>query len=136
MLHIGDIATRTGKSIHTIRWYEAQGLIPGVTRDAAGRRVYADTHIGWLTLMDRLRRTGMSVAEMRGYTDLVRQGKPTLKARQSLLRAHRRRVLDTIDEWQQALALLDHKIDFYGLWLESGHRPPEIALPTTRRRQA
>ncbi len=31
--HIGALSARTGRSIHTIRWYEAQGLIPGVARD-------------------------------------------------------------------------------------------------------
>lgn len=50
-LHIGDIAGRTGRSVHTIRWYERQGLIPGVSRDAGGRRVYSDYHVGWLDLM-------------------------------------------------------------------------------------
>jgi len=32
--HIGALSARTGgASIHTIRWYEAQGLIPSVARD-------------------------------------------------------------------------------------------------------
>ena len=39
---IGTLATRSGRSIHTIRWYESQGLIPGVERDAGGRRVYVE----------------------------------------------------------------------------------------------
>lgn len=34
---IGELAARTGRSIHAIRWYEAQGLIPGVARDSGGR---------------------------------------------------------------------------------------------------
>jgi hypothetical protein len=55
--HIGVLSARTGRSIHTIRWYEAQGLIPGVARDGGGRRVYGELHVGWLALMDRLRRT-------------------------------------------------------------------------------
>jgi DNA-binding transcriptional MerR regulator len=122
-LHIGALAARTGHSVHTIRWYEAQGLMPGVVRDGGGRRVYADGHVGWLELMQRLRRTGMSIAEMRRYTSLVRQGKGTLAARQAMLQAHRERVLRTIDDWQQALALLDSKIDFYGQWQRTGHRP-------------
>src|SRR5215470_14698371 len=54
-LHIGDISSRTGRSVHTIRWYERQGLIPGVCRDGGGRRVYSDYHVGWLDLMERLR---------------------------------------------------------------------------------
>jgi DNA-binding transcriptional MerR regulator len=122
-LHIGALSARTGHSVHTIRWYEAQGLMPGVVRDGGGRRVYADGHVGWLELMQRLRRTGMSIAEMRRYTSLVRQGKDTLAARHAMLQAHRERVQRTIGEWQQALALLDSKIHFYGQWQRTGKRP-------------
>lgn len=42
-LHIGGLSARTGHSIHAIRWYEAQGLIPGVVRDLAVRVLGAPT---------------------------------------------------------------------------------------------
>jgi DNA-binding transcriptional MerR regulator len=129
-LLIGHLVERTGRSVHTIRWYERQGLVPGVQRDAGGRRRYSELHVGWLLLMDRLRRTGMSIAEMREYTALVQQGKSTLRQRQAMLRAHRERVEKTIAEWTDALALLDDKIDFYSTWLSSGKRPPLDALTT------
>lgn len=122
-LLIGALAERTGRSIHTIRWYEAQGLIPGVARDATGRRVYTEQHVNWLELMDLLRNTGMSVAQMREYTALVCEGRGTLKARHALLVAHRVRVMETIAEWTRSLALIDGKIDFYGEWLATGTRP-------------
>ena len=127
-LRIGELARRSGRSVHTIRWYEAQGLMPGVARDAVGRRGYTEQHVGWLALMDRLRRTGMSIAEMRHYTSLVKQGRVTLAERQALLAAHRSRVVETIKEWRGALKLLDGKIDFYGEWLSTGKRPPLVPL--------
>src|SRR5687767_2788619 len=113
-MRIGQLAARAGRSVHAIRWYEAQGLIPGVERDPGGRRVYSEQHLNWLELMHRLRKTGMSIAQMREYTVLVKQGKTTLRQRQELLRAHRARVTATIAEWSEALALIDSKIDFYG----------------------
>ena len=122
-LHIGDIARRTGRSIHTIRWYEAQGLIPGVVRDKGGRRLYSERHVGWLDLMERLRCTGMSIAEMRKYTALAKQGSATLKDRRALLAGHRARVRETIGRWGEALALLDAKVDYYDEWVASGARP-------------
>jgi DNA-binding transcriptional MerR regulator len=113
LLKIGELASRSGRSVHAIRWYEAQGLIPGVVRDPGGRRRYSERHLDWLSLMDRLRKTGMSIAGMREYAKLVRQGRATLKERQEMLAAHRERVKRTIAEWNEALALLDRKIDFY-----------------------
>ena len=132
-IRIGELSARTGRSVHAIRWYETQGLVPGVARDAAGRRVYNELHVGWLDLMDRLRRTGMTIAEMREYTALVKQGKTTLAERQALLREHRQRVRQRIEEWTEALALLDGKIDFYGQWLNTGRRPAMDTLAPRRR---
>ena len=112
-LRIGELARRSGRGVHAIRWYEAQGLIPGVLRDSGGRRVYSERHLGWLELMHRLRRTGMSIAQMREYTALVKQGRATLAQRLQLLATHRARVRRTIEDWSAALKLLDGKIDFY-----------------------
>lgn len=120
---IGELAVRSGRSVHALRWYEAQGLMPAVERDGGGRRVYSALHVGWLDLMDRLRRTGMTIAQMREYTALVRKGHSTLSQRRALLTAHRARVTATIDEWTDALRNIDRKIDFYSRWIASGRRP-------------
>jgi DNA-binding transcriptional MerR regulator len=122
-LRIGEIARRTGHSIHTIRWYETQGLVPGVARDRGGRRRYSEYHVGWLDLMERLRCTGMSIAQMREYTALVKQGGAALKQRCALLARHQAHVRDTIARWTDALALIDAKVAFYDEWVVSGERP-------------
>ena len=138
-LRIGEVARRTGRSIHAIRWYETQGLVPGVVRDRGGRRVYTEHHVGWLDLMERLRYTGMSIAQMREYTALVKQGGATLKQRRALLAAHQTLVRETIARWRQALALIDAKIAFYDEWVALGQRPavaPQQRLRKARQRKA
>jgi DNA-binding transcriptional MerR regulator len=130
---IGWLAAESGRSVYTIRWYERQGLLPGVTRDAGRRRVYTAEHVQWLELMHRLRQTGMSIAEMRRYTSLVVQGRRTLEERRAMLTAHRARVEETMEQWKRALRLIDHKIDFYAAWLATGHRPRE-PNPVAKRR--
>src|SRR5882757_2600531 len=122
-LRIGEVASRTGRSVHAIRWYEAQGLMPGVARDGGGRRRYSEYHVGWLDLMDRLRCTGMSIAQLRDYTALVKQGSATLKERRALLAAHQARVRDNIARCTESLALIDAKVEFYDEWVAKGERP-------------
>lgn len=51
---IGELARRTERSVHTIRWYEAQGLIPNVDRNPGGRRRYAAWHVEWLSFLETL----------------------------------------------------------------------------------
>ncbi len=71
---IGALARATGHSVHTIRWYESQRLIPAVRRDLQGRRTYTRWHVAWLDLVDRLRRTGMSIRQIREYAGMVKRG--------------------------------------------------------------
>jgi len=122
-LRIGELAARTGRSVHAIRWYEAQGLIPGVMRDAGGRRVYRERHLSWLVLIDRLRLTGMSIAQVRDYAALVKQGRGTLPQQLALLQAHRARVHGNIEEWTAALQMLEYKIEALDEWIHTGKRP-------------
>jgi len=130
--HIGRLARETGRSVHTIRWYEQQGLMPGVTRDAGGRRVYVEQHIAWLLFLDRLRFAGMPVREMRRYASLVSQGKKTLRQRLELLEAHHARTSALIDELQAALRFIERKQAYYTTWLENGHRPGDFEMSPTR----
>ncbi len=122
-LRIGELAVLCGRSADTIRWYEAQGLLPAVPRDAGGRRVYSRRHVDWLQLMERLRRSGMSVAELRNYTALAQRGGATLAATHAVLVAHRGKVEEKIAEWQAALQVIDKKIGFYEQWMTNGQRP-------------
>ncbi len=117
LMHIGELARLSGRSIYTIRWYEAQGLMPGAARDAGGRRVFVQAHVDWLDLMHRLRESGMSIREMQAYARQVRQGKSTLAVRQQLLREHRERIKVQAEKLKDAVSLLDRKIALYGKWI-------------------
>jgi len=131
-LRIGEMASRTGRSIHTIRWYESQGLIPGVVREPNGRRIYSEHHVAWLDLLERLRSTGMSVKQMRAYTALAKQGAAALRERRTLLAGHQVLVRENIARWTEALALIEAKIEFYDEWMANGERPaigPHRRLP-------
>jgi DNA-binding transcriptional MerR regulator len=121
-LRIGELAERTGRSVHTIRWYERQGLLPTVPR-LGQHRVYSNRHVEWLELMERLRRSGMTVAQMRAYTVSAQRGAPSIEQTRDLLLAHREEVLRRIDEWHTALELVEEKIAFYSEWIERGKRP-------------
>ncbi|HWA61654.1 MAG TPA: MerR family transcriptional regulator [Caulobacteraceae bacterium] len=133
-LRIGALARLSGQSVHAIRWYEAQGLIPGVERDRGGRRTYVADHVEHLRFLDRLRITGMTIAEMRRYCELSMRGWRTLPERQALLREHRRRVEAEIADLHAALDMIDAKVAWYGEWAENRKRPPPLPEPPPRRR--
>ena len=110
---VSEAAASVGLSAHTLRWYEQEGLVDPVERDAAGRRRYQPRDLEFLVLLTKLRSTGMSVAEMRRYTELVRSGPATVRDRKALLEAHREHVLNQIARLRQDLEAVNYKIDMY-----------------------
>ncbi|MEV5691806.1 MerR family transcriptional regulator [Micromonospora globbae] len=113
-LSIGEVAERTGLSVHTLRFYEREGILANpVRRDPGGRRVYHEDDVDWLTLCMILRSSGMPVPAIRRYTELARAGDGTEAERLALLRTHRERVLDQMDQLRRCLDLVNFKIGVY-----------------------
>ncbi|MFS8204008.1 MerR family transcriptional regulator [Streptomyces sp. CWNU-52B] len=110
---ISEVVAFTGLTAHTLRWYERIGLMPHIDRSHTGQRRYSNRDLDWLDLVGKLRLTGMPVADMVRYAEMVRAGDETYAARFELLEATRRDVRARIAELQDTLAVLDRKIDFY-----------------------
>ncbi|WP_405425204.1 MerR family transcriptional regulator [Streptomyces erythrochromogenes] len=117
---ISEVEARTGLSQHTLRWYERIGLMPHVDRSHSGQRRFTDQDLDWLGFVGKLRATGMSVADMVRYAELVREGEHTVEERRELLERTRREVRARIGELTDALAVLDYKIDMYAMKTVSG----------------
>jgi DNA-binding transcriptional MerR regulator len=112
-LSVSEAAASVGLTAHTLRWYEQEGLVAPVDRDAAGRRRYRERDLDWLRLLIRLRTTGMPVREMRRYAELVRRGDTTVGERLRMFLDHRERVVARIAELRRDLAVIDTKIEIY-----------------------
>ncbi|MEU9606992.1 MerR family transcriptional regulator [Streptomyces sp. NPDC048057] len=111
---IGEVAAWTGLSAHTLRWYERIGLMSYVDRSHTGQRRFTNQDLDWLAFVGKLRLTGMPVADMVRYAELVRAGEHTVDERRELLVRTRRTVLERVAELHGTLAVLDHKIELYG----------------------
>src|SRR3954453_15978157 len=75
-LSIADVAQCTGLSVHALRFYEREGLMLAqqVTRGTSGHRRYSRQDVHWLRICTKLRASGMSLAKIRHYAELVREG--------------------------------------------------------------
>lgn len=111
---IAEAANLTGVSTHTLRYYEAEGLlIEAVPRATNGHRRYSERELGWVELVSRLRITGMPIQSIREYAELVRDGEGNESERLELLYAHRERVEAQLRESQAHLNAIDFKIGVY-----------------------
>ncbi|MBU7599277.1 MerR family transcriptional regulator [Streptomyces sp. P38-E01] len=110
---ISEVAERTGLSAHTLRWYERIGLMPHIDRTHTGQRRFSDRDMEWLDLVGKLRLTGMAVADMVRYAELIRAGEETLRERLLLLSRTREEARRKIAGLRETMAVLDYKIDHY-----------------------
>ncbi|EGD54119.1 MerR family transcriptional regulator [Gordonia neofelifaecis] len=119
-LSIAEVSARTGLTRDTLRWYEAEGLIPAVPRTSAGVRRYDDATVRMIDLLVRLRRTGMPVAHMRDFVTMVAQGARTHGRRMRLLEDHREEIESRIRELVDDLGAVDAKIAHYRRLIDAG----------------
>jgi len=118
-LSIGQVAERTGLSVHALRFYERQGILANpVQRGPGGRRVYSEQDVEWLTLCIILRASGMPLPAIRQYTELVRQGAGTEAERIALLRQHQEQVTAQIRQLTECLDLITYKVRVYEDYLD------------------
>lgn len=127
-LTISEVSDATGLSAHTLRYYERIGLMIPVERAESGHRRYSITAIEWLTLLQRLRATGMPIADMKEFATLLRSGDDTVPSRLALLKRHRESIKEQISALEDTLEVVDAKIAAYG----TGH----AMAPSVPERQA
>ena len=109
---IGEFSRLTNLGIHTLRYYEHEGLItPG--RNSGNRRCYSDKDLAWIEFIKRLKDTGMPIKEIQHYAKLLAAGDPTLRERMEMLTAHREALNEQIRQLQEHMTKLDDKIALY-----------------------
>ncbi|MFI6240235.1 MerR family transcriptional regulator [Micromonospora sp. NPDC050795] len=120
-LSIGQVAQRTGLTVHTLRLYERAGLLASdVRRDGSGRRVYSAWDVEWLTNCVKFRASGMPLTTIGRLAQLVREGSGNETERLKLLREHQRRVTEQLTQLQDCLDLIDAKVTGYERHLTAG----------------
>ncbi|OZG64676.1 transcriptional regulator [Bifidobacterium hapali] len=110
---IRQIADRFGMEPSTLRYYEEQGLLPHVERNAAGQRVYRREHIWRLGSICCFKDAGMTIDELKRFFIYEADEAGHIDEMMELLE-HRR---EAIEAQRRALdAAYDHvlrKLDFY-----------------------
>ena len=120
---IAEAAERLGLTTDTLRYYERDGLLVETPdRAPSGHRRYTDNDLGWITMITRLRSTGMPIRTVRAYAELCRQGDGNELARLDLLYQHRDRVLAQLAQVTDHLGAINRKIGIYEERIQSEPR--------------
>ncbi|MGR4067006.1 Cd(II)/Pb(II)-responsive transcriptional regulator [Billgrantia sp. C5P2] len=108
-MKIGELATRTGCPVETIRYYEREGLLPEPARSSANYRLYAEPHAERLRFIRHCRTLDMTLDEIRILLDYHDHPRQPCNAVNGLIDDHLTHVEARIEQLQalrQALATL------------------------------
>jgi DNA-binding transcriptional MerR regulator len=120
-LAIGAVAEATGMSVHALRYFEREHLLlRPVARSGGQRRMYDTSDVEWLLLCTRLRASGMSIATLRRFAELVRAGPGNERQRLSLLQEHEGVVCANIAALQENLTIIHEKVAAYEQHVRDG----------------
>lgn len=108
-----EVVEETGFTLDTLRYYEKIGLLEPVGRNAAGQRRFSEQDVGWLGMIRCLRDTGMPIATMLRFAELVRAGDHTIPDRIRLLEEHDQQVQGQIAKLTERQKYIHHKISHY-----------------------
>ena len=70
LLGIYDVEAQTGISAYTIRYYDKCGFFPNLLRDASKSRCFRQSDVDQLLLIDALRTSGMSIADIKEFVQM------------------------------------------------------------------
>ena len=101
---IGELSKIMNVSIHTLRYYDNEGLLPFVQRKPNGQRIFTHRDLIFLNTIECLKSTGMPLKEIKQYIEWC------IKAI----------VEEQIAQMQKILATINYKCDFYKKAIETG----------------
>lgn len=110
---VGEIAKKLNIPPSTLRYYDKEGLLPFVERSNGGIRMFSDKDFESLSVIECLKKTGMSIKDIRQFMEWCAQGDATIPERLSMFRRQREQVLTQITQLQETLEILDYKEWYY-----------------------
>jgi DNA-binding transcriptional MerR regulator len=108
---IKQVSEKTSLPPHVLRYYENEGLLPGVSRSRSGIRRYTEGDLEWIGLICCLKNTGMSIKQIKSFVELSVKGDKTLAQRVDLLKEHKKTVEAQIEEMHRHLEKVTCKIE-------------------------
>ena len=136
MFTIGQVSEMFHIPISTLRYYDKEGLFPGLER-ASGIRRFGEAELETLRVIECLKQSGLEIKDIKRFMQWCCEGSKTYPQRKALFQQQRQVVEDQIHQLEKTLAMIDFKCWYYEQAIQDGnedrirammpdHLPPEI----------
>ncbi|AAK76852.1 DNA-binding transcriptional MerR regulator [Clostridium acetobutylicum] len=110
---ISEVSKKINVSPHTLRFYAKEGLMPFVERSKSGIRMFKDEDFESLFMIECLKKSGMSIKDIKEFMNWCMQGDETIDQRLNMFRQQQERVIKQIAELKETLDLIKYKCWYY-----------------------
>ncbi len=120
MYTIGQVSEMFGLPISTLRYYDKQGLFPGMER-VSGIRKFSDTEIEALRVIECLKKSGLEIKDIKQFMDWCVEGASTYPQRKELFEKQRKTVETEIEHMNKVLDMIKFKCWYYEQAVQDGN---------------
>lgn len=117
---IGEISSMLNISISTLRYYDKEGLLPLVNRTQGNIRIFDETDIECLKMIECLKTTGMPLKDIKVYFQWCEDGDSTINKRYELFLKQKEKTEQQIKILQDSLNRINYKCEYYRIAKEKG----------------
>jgi DNA-binding transcriptional MerR regulator len=117
---ISEVANELNLTVYTLRYYDKEGLMPFVERTPSGTRLFKESDIGALKVIECLKATGMPIKEIKNFIDWCSDGDSTLQQRYDMFVERKAIVEAQMEELKKTMELIEHKCLYYKTALDAG----------------
>lgn len=129
---IGDISRKLNVSNDAVRYYDKEGLLPFVKRNSSGRREFTDNDLGYIEVIDCLKKSGIPIKDIAQFIQWCVQGDDTLNDRLIFMDEHEKQLKEKIKVLEENLKFLRWKKWYYGKAAEAGTEKIHFIPGTTQ----
>ncbi|MFP3919654.1 MerR family transcriptional regulator [Lysinibacillus telephonicus] len=130
---ISEVAKKLNLTVYTLRYYDKEGLMPFVERTSSGIRMFKESDIDALKVIECLKSAGMPIKEIKNFIDWCSEGDSTLQQRYDMFIERKSSVEAQMEELKKTMELIEHKCFYYKTALEAGtediHKNNKIEIP-------
>lgn len=91
--------------------------------------MFTEKDYEWLKVIECLKKSGLSIKEIRAFIDMTSRGDDSLRERFDLFDSRRRTVEKQIEDMRKTLALLEFKCWYYSRAIEDGTEENIRSMP-------
>ena len=136
MYTIGQVSEMFNIPVSTLRYYDREGLFPGMERKS-GIRKFSDNEIEALRVIECLKASGLEIREIKQFMEWSTKGSATYQQRKQLFETRLKKVEEEMANLQKTKDMLKYKCWYYETAIQDGNEerihsllpdnlPPEI----------